>query len=234
MAPATTLGGGWATVGLSSLPNGTPPGEEWVVDLTVLQHGRHSARGGRAEGADTGRDGVGEDLRGEGDRAGGRLPSTRGVPVRRSLDLCGGRRLLAGPRAGQRADRRRRRFGRGGGNGVGCALRLRRRRDAGRRAWNRAWRRSSSRHSSPPRCGVAAGRARRRDEGRPRRGARGRRCCVRGGRPRRGHRGRRRRSAGQRRAGRSRTPAARSSRAWVAAAATRSPLPDRAARWGRT
>ena len=45
MAPATTLGGGWATVGLSSLPNGTPPGQEWVVDLTVLQHGRTPLEG---------------------------------------------------------------------------------------------------------------------------------------------------------------------------------------------
>lgn len=40
LAPATALAGGWATVGLSSLPDGTRPGEEWVVDLTVLQHGR--------------------------------------------------------------------------------------------------------------------------------------------------------------------------------------------------
>jgi hypothetical protein len=32
--------GGWATVGLSSLPAGTPPGKAWPVDLTVLQHGR--------------------------------------------------------------------------------------------------------------------------------------------------------------------------------------------------
>jgi hypothetical protein len=38
-APATSLGGGWATVGLSSLPDGAGPGEAWVVDLTVLQHG---------------------------------------------------------------------------------------------------------------------------------------------------------------------------------------------------
>jgi hypothetical protein len=39
IAPATALAGGWATVGLSSLPDGTRPGEEWVVDLTLLQHG---------------------------------------------------------------------------------------------------------------------------------------------------------------------------------------------------
>jgi len=31
--------GGWATVGLSSLPAGTPAGGKWPVDMTVLQHG---------------------------------------------------------------------------------------------------------------------------------------------------------------------------------------------------
>ena len=31
IAQATTLAGGWATVGLSSLPDGARPGEEWVV-----------------------------------------------------------------------------------------------------------------------------------------------------------------------------------------------------------
>jgi hypothetical protein len=45
VAPATTLAGGWATVGLSSLPDGARPGEEWVVDLTVLQHGRTPLEG---------------------------------------------------------------------------------------------------------------------------------------------------------------------------------------------
>lgn len=39
-APAASLAGGWATVGLSSLPDGAQPGETWVVDLEVLQHGR--------------------------------------------------------------------------------------------------------------------------------------------------------------------------------------------------
>jgi hypothetical protein len=42
-APAAALGGGFATVSLSSLPNGTAPGEPWVVDLTVLAHGRSEA-----------------------------------------------------------------------------------------------------------------------------------------------------------------------------------------------
>jgi hypothetical protein len=37
-APAA-LAGGWATVGLSSTPQGTPPGTPWNVDITVLQHG---------------------------------------------------------------------------------------------------------------------------------------------------------------------------------------------------
>jgi hypothetical protein len=45
IAPATTLAGGWATVGLSSLPDGARPGEEWVVDLTLLQHGRTPLEG---------------------------------------------------------------------------------------------------------------------------------------------------------------------------------------------
>ena len=39
-APATAVAGGFATVGLSSLPDDARPGETWVVDLTVLQHGR--------------------------------------------------------------------------------------------------------------------------------------------------------------------------------------------------
>lgn len=31
--------GGWATVGLSSTPEGATPGTPWEVELTVLQHG---------------------------------------------------------------------------------------------------------------------------------------------------------------------------------------------------
>ena len=45
LAPATALAGGWATVGMSSLPDDTRPGEPWVVDLTVLQHGRTPLEG---------------------------------------------------------------------------------------------------------------------------------------------------------------------------------------------
>ena len=45
LAPSTSLGGGWATVGLSSLPDGAQPGEPWSVDLTVLQHGRTPLEG---------------------------------------------------------------------------------------------------------------------------------------------------------------------------------------------
>jgi hypothetical protein len=45
IAPTTSLAGGWATVGLSSLPDGAQPGEAWVVDLTVLQHGRTPLEG---------------------------------------------------------------------------------------------------------------------------------------------------------------------------------------------
>ena len=38
--PATAQAGGWATVGLSSTPHGTAPGEPWNVELEILQHGR--------------------------------------------------------------------------------------------------------------------------------------------------------------------------------------------------
>ncbi|HUP33786.1 MAG TPA: hypothetical protein VM184_12175 [Gaiellaceae bacterium] len=37
--------GGFATVGLSSLPTNTPAGGIWSVDLTVLQHGRTPLEG---------------------------------------------------------------------------------------------------------------------------------------------------------------------------------------------
>jgi hypothetical protein len=40
LAAAPALGGGWATVGLSSTPAGVVPGKAWNVDITVLQHGR--------------------------------------------------------------------------------------------------------------------------------------------------------------------------------------------------
>jgi len=43
VAPASALAGGFATVGLNSVPEGTAPGEPWVVDLTVLAHGRSEA-----------------------------------------------------------------------------------------------------------------------------------------------------------------------------------------------
>jgi hypothetical protein len=43
-APAASAGG-WATVGLSSVPTGTAPGDRWSVDLTVLQHGRRPLEG---------------------------------------------------------------------------------------------------------------------------------------------------------------------------------------------
>ena len=39
LAPAA-FAGGWATVGLSSTPAGTEPGNPWNVNMTILQHGR--------------------------------------------------------------------------------------------------------------------------------------------------------------------------------------------------
>ncbi len=38
--PAGALAGGWATVSLSSTPDGLGAGEPWVVELEILQHGR--------------------------------------------------------------------------------------------------------------------------------------------------------------------------------------------------
>jgi hypothetical protein len=40
VAPAAASGGGFATVGLSSTPDGVAPGQPWNVDITVLAHGR--------------------------------------------------------------------------------------------------------------------------------------------------------------------------------------------------
>lgn len=37
--PAVAHAGGWATVTLSSTPDGMPPDKPWVVDLEILQHG---------------------------------------------------------------------------------------------------------------------------------------------------------------------------------------------------
>jgi hypothetical protein len=38
--PAAAGAGGFATVGLSSLPDGTAPGQPWRLTMTILQHGR--------------------------------------------------------------------------------------------------------------------------------------------------------------------------------------------------
>ena len=38
--PAGALAGGWATVSLSSTPEGLGPGDPWVVELEILQHGQ--------------------------------------------------------------------------------------------------------------------------------------------------------------------------------------------------
>jgi hypothetical protein len=45
LAAPVAAAGGWATVGLSSLPDGIRAGEAWVVDLTLLQHGRTPLEG---------------------------------------------------------------------------------------------------------------------------------------------------------------------------------------------
>jgi hypothetical protein len=45
LVPASSHAGGWATVGLSSMPDDARPGEDWAVDLTVLQHGKTPLEG---------------------------------------------------------------------------------------------------------------------------------------------------------------------------------------------
>ncbi len=45
VAAPVASAGGWATVGLSSLPTGTPAGDKWSIDMTVLQHGRTPLEG---------------------------------------------------------------------------------------------------------------------------------------------------------------------------------------------
>jgi hypothetical protein len=45
VATATASAGGFATVGLSSLPTGVSAGEPWDPDITVLQHGETPLEG---------------------------------------------------------------------------------------------------------------------------------------------------------------------------------------------
>jgi hypothetical protein len=40
VATGTANAGGWATVGIAPLPDGTEPGATWRPEITVLQHGR--------------------------------------------------------------------------------------------------------------------------------------------------------------------------------------------------
>ena len=43
--PAGAQAGGWATVTLSSTPDGLEPGRPWLVELEILQHGRTPLEG---------------------------------------------------------------------------------------------------------------------------------------------------------------------------------------------
>ncbi len=49
VCPAAALGGGFATVGLQSQPEGIDPGEPWMAEFTVLQHGRTPFLDGRPQ-----------------------------------------------------------------------------------------------------------------------------------------------------------------------------------------
>jgi YtkA-like len=43
--PAASMAGGWATVGLETLPAGVGPGETWVAEAKILQHGQTPLEG---------------------------------------------------------------------------------------------------------------------------------------------------------------------------------------------
>ena len=43
--PAATSAGGWATVGLETLPAGVGRGETWVAEATILQHAQTPLEG---------------------------------------------------------------------------------------------------------------------------------------------------------------------------------------------
>jgi len=45
VATGTATSGGWATVGIAPLPDGTEPGGTWRTEITVLQHGRTPLEG---------------------------------------------------------------------------------------------------------------------------------------------------------------------------------------------
>jgi hypothetical protein len=45
VATATATAGGWATVGVAPLPDGTEPGRTWRPEITILQHGRTPLEG---------------------------------------------------------------------------------------------------------------------------------------------------------------------------------------------
>jgi YtkA-like len=49
LAAGPVSAGGWATVGLNSVPDGVRAGERWVVHLTILQHGQTPLEGVRPE-----------------------------------------------------------------------------------------------------------------------------------------------------------------------------------------
>ena len=225
IAPATTLAGGWATVGLSSLPDGARPGEEWVVDLTVLQHGRTPLEGVQPRVLIEAASGGTEEAFTAGPRS---------APVSTGRRWCS-RRRASGPTRWTTTSRRSTGWGACASEPAALRRRLPRRPPrpaagppdssggitlAGRSGSPLepdCWRRSS-----PRCCGVAASRSRRRDERRARRGRGGGRARVRrrGARRRDPRRGRAPSAAPP-----STSPAAPSSRAWAAAAATRSPRP---------
>ena len=86
VAAGTASAGGFATVGLGSLPTGVSAGEPWDPEITILQHGRTPLEGLMPmltiydERRRLAR------LHGDGDRRAGRLPGARRLPGERELE----------------------------------------------------------------------------------------------------------------------------------------------------
>ena len=92
--PAASAGG-WATVGLSSLPpSGLEANQAWPVDITVLQHGQTPLAGVDTDRPDPQRQRQRrQDLYGAADRQDRRLPRRRHLPGRRHVLVRGLRRF---------------------------------------------------------------------------------------------------------------------------------------------
>ena len=84
--------------GLSSTPEGAKPGEPWMVDMTVLQHGRTPLEGVHPIVTISNGD-ARKTFTAKADRGARRLPRVGDLPDRRAVDLPGRRRVHLRPAA---------------------------------------------------------------------------------------------------------------------------------------